>query len=392
MFGITSFGNAVQCYEDLESYDDLETPERRIAFFLPTLAGGGAQRVALNLLKGMREREIALDLVVAGTDGPYLDQIPPGVRVVNLGTGRVMAAIPALVEYLRETKPIALLSHMNHANIAAIIARELARIESNIKTKLVVVEHNTLSTSKARLQRGKLVPPLMKLLYPRADCIIGVSEGVSIDLDTQMGFKLGTSQTVYNPVVDRELIAKSQAPIDHPWFEPGNPPVFLAVGRLSDQKDFANLIAAFAIVRQHQPARLLILGEGENRSQLEAQIAQLGIAADVSLPGFVSNPYAYMHRATAFVLSSRCEGLPTVLIEAMACGCAVISTDCPSGPQEILAGGKYGLLVPIENSTALADAMLQTLNHPIDRSISIDRGRYFSYDRAVDEYLRLLQN
>ncbi len=362
--------------------------ERRIAFFLPTLAGGGAERVALNLLKGMLERDIALDLVLADTDGPYLDQVPTGVRVVNLATRRVMVAIPSLVKYLRETKPVALLSHMNHANIAAIIARDLARID----TKLVIVEHNTLSTSKSRLQRSKLLPPIMKLLYPRADCIVGVSDGVSTDLDAQLGFKPGTSQTVYNPVVDRELIAKSEAPVEHPWFEPGNPPVFLAVGRLSDQKDFTNLIAAFAIVRKSQPARLLILGEGENRSELEAQIAQLGIAADVSMPGFLSNPYAYMHRATAFVLSSRWEGLPTVLIEAMACGCAVVSTDCPSGPQEILADGKYGLLVPIENSTALAKAMLQTLNNSIDRAISTDRGRYFSHDRAVDEYLRLLQN
>ncbi|WP_295621871.1 glycosyltransferase [Chamaesiphon sp. GL140_3_metabinner_50] len=360
-------------------------PTQRIAFFLPTLAGGGAERVALNLLKGMLERDVLLDLVVADTEGPYLEQVPAGVQLVNLGTARVMKAIPALARYLNETKPVALLSHMNHANIAAILARDLARS----KTKLVIVEHNTLSSSKSNLRRSKFLPPMMRFLYPRADAIVGVSQGVATDLESQLGFQPGTVRVVYNPVVDRELLAKAAMPITHPWFEAGNPPVFLAVGRLSQQKDFANLIRAFAIVRQQKSARLLILGEGETRSELEAEIAALGIGADVSLPGFVQNPYAYMSGATTFVLSSQWEGLPTVLIEAMACGCAVVSTDCPSGPDEILASGKYGRLVPIEDSQALADAMLQTLETSPDRSDSLDRGRYFSAERAVDAYLQL---
>ncbi|WP_310482246.1 glycosyltransferase [Chamaesiphon sp. VAR_48_metabat_403] len=360
-------------------------PTQRIAFFLPTLAGGGAERVALNLLAGMRERDLLLDLVVADTEGPYLEQIPTGVRLVNLGTGRVMKAIPALARYLTETKPVALLSHMNHANVAAILARDLARS----KTKLTIVEHNTLSTSKSNLQRSKFLPTMMRWLYPRADEIVGVSQGVATDLELQLGFDPGTVRVIYNPVVDRELLAKATMPVVHPWFEAGNPPVFLAVGRLSEQKDFSNLIRAFALVRQQQSARLIILGEGETRSTLEAEIATLGIGADVSLPGFVQNPYAYMSNATTFVLSSRWEGLPTVLIEAMACGCAVVSTDCPSGPEEILAAGEYGLLVPIEDSPALADAMLQTLTTDTDRLKSIERGRYFSADLAVDAYLKL---
>jgi glycosyltransferase involved in cell wall biosynthesis len=359
--------------------------ERRIAFFLPTLAGGGAERVALNLLTGMLELDIPLDLVVADTAGPYLDQVPDGVRLVNLGTARVMKAIPALASYLKETQPVALLSHMNHANIAAILAKELARS----KTKLTIVEHDTLSASKSKLQRSRFLPLFMKWLYPRAGAIVGVSQGVAADLDSVLGFEPGTVKTIYNPVVDRQLKLKAQAPLDHHWFAPGSPPVFLAVGRLTPQKDFANLIRAFAIVRQQRPARLIILGEGETRSALEAEIATLGITEDVSLPGFNANPYAYMARAAIFVLSSRWEGLPTVSIEAMACGCAVVSTDCPSGPREILAGGKYGLLVPIENSPALAAAMLQTLDTPVDRTQSIERGLYFSSERAVNEYLKL---
>jgi glycosyltransferase involved in cell wall biosynthesis len=360
--------------------------ERRIAFFLPTLAGGGAERVALNLLKGMLEREIHLDLVLADATGPYLDQVPDGVRLIDLGTGRVTKAIPALAKYLKETKPVAMLSHMNHANVAAILARELARS----KAKLVVVEHDTLSAVKSELSRSRFVPPAMKWLYPRATSIVGVSQGVSTDLDSELGFRPGTVKTVYNPVISPDLLAKAGAPVDHPWFEPGQPPVFLAVGRFTPQKDFSNLIQAFGILSKQKDARLMILGEGDLRGELEAEIKSLGLDAKISLPGFVQNPYAYMSKSTAFVLSSRWEGLPTVLIEAMACGCAVVATDCPSGPDEILGSGKYGMLVPIENATALAAAMIKTLEDPLDQASSIDRGMYFSTDRAVSDYLNLL--
>jgi glycosyltransferase involved in cell wall biosynthesis len=359
--------------------------ERRIATFLPSLAGGGAERVALNLLKGMIERDIPVDLVVADLQGEYSGQVPKEVRIFNLAKSRVTRAIPALARYLKEHQPVMLLSHLNHANVAAILARDLARSP----TKLAVVEHSTLSASKPEFFRGRFMPLAMRLLYQRAAAIVGVSQGVSADLDLQLGFRSGTVKTIYNPVVDRELLSSARLPLEHPWFQAVSPPVFLAVGRLSLAKDFANLIRAFAIVRQQRPARLIILGEGEARSALEAEIATLGISDDVSLPGFNANPYAYMAHAATFVLSSRWEGLPTVLIEAMACGCAVVSTDCPSGPQEILAAGKYGLLVPIDNSPALAAAMLQTLDTPMDRAQSIERGRYFSSERAVSEYLKL---
>ncbi len=360
---------------------------KKIAFFLPSLAGGGAERVVVNLLKGMSAQGISLDLVVATTEGPYLEQVPAGVRVINLATGRVISAIPALSRYLKENRPIALISNLNHANVSSILARVLART----KTKLILVEHSTLSVYKSKLLRNNLLPTMMKWLYPIAEVVVGVSQGVAEDLDDRLGFAPGTVRVVYNPVVDADLIAQAQIPPDCAWFQPGSPPVFLGVGRFSAAKDFSNLINAFALVRQQKPARLIILGEGELRGELEETIARHGITEDVSLPGFVQNPYAYMYHASAFVLSSRWEGLPTVLIEAMACGCPVVATDCPSGPQEILAAGKYGLLVPIENATALADAMLQTLEHPISRDVLVERGMYFSHDRAVAEYLQLCE-
>lgn len=360
---------------------------KKIAFFLPNLAGGGAERVVLNLLKGMLAQDISLDLVVASTEGPYLEQVPDQVRVINLATGRVITAVPALSRYLKENRPVALISHMNHANVAAVLARDF----SGITTKLILVEHDTLSASKSKLLRNKLVPTMMKWLYPRADVVVGVSRGVAEDLDDRLGFEPGTVRVVYNPVVDADLISQAKTPLDNTWFQPNSPPVFLGVGRFSAQKDFLNLINAFALVRKQKPARLIILGEGELRGELEEEIERHGITEDVSLPGFVQNPYAYMYNASAFVLSSRWEGLPTVLIEAMACGCPVVATDCPSGPQEILASGKYGRLVLIENSTALADAMLQTLETPVSRDVLLERGMYFSHDRAVAEYLELCE-
>lgn len=358
---------------------------RRIAFFLHALHGGGAEKVAVNLLRGMSARNVPLDLVLATAEGPYLEQVPKQVRVVNLAAGRVVKAIVPLSNYLKKEKPLALLSHMNHVNLAAVVAWELARK----KTRLVLVEHDTLSATKTKLLRGRLIPPLAKLLYPRADALVGVSEGAARDLENQLGIPEGKVSVIYNPVVDNELVAKAKAPLNHPWFDEGSPPVFLAVGRLTIQKDFISLIKAFELVRRQISVRLMILGEGESRSELEAVIASLGVE-DISMPGFVENPYAYMSRACGFVLSSRWEALPTVLIEAMACGCPAIATDCPSGPREILAAGKYGALVPVGDAKALAAAMLQVLKAPVSKNILVQRAMYFSVERIVPEYLSIL--
>jgi glycosyltransferase involved in cell wall biosynthesis len=358
----------------------------RIAFFIPSLHGGGAERMAVNLLKGMSERDIPLDLVLASAEGPYLDEVPKQVRIVNLAKGRVLKAILPLSRYLQQNRPCALLSHMNYANVVAVVAREFSRTN----TRLVLVEHGTLSNSQSRFMRGRFVPMFMKLLYPRADAIVGVSRGVAQDVESQLGLAEGKVSVIYNPVIDNELIAKAKTPLDHPWFQKGAPPVFLGVGRLTEAKDFLSLIKAFALLRKQRLARLIILGEGELRTELEAATDALGIAEDVSIPGFVKNPYAYMNNVSAFVLSSRWEGLPTVLIEAMACGCPVIATDCFSGPREILEAGKYGSLVPVGDEVALSAAMLQVLESPVHRDRLVQRAMDFSIDRAVPEYLALL--
>ncbi|MBE9214536.1 glycosyltransferase [Plectonema cf. radiosum LEGE 06105] len=360
----------------------------RIAFFLPNLYGGGAERIAINLLQGMSSPDIDLDLVLADAEGPLLKQVPSYVRIVNFASVRVLKAIPALSHYLKENQPFALVSHLAHANVAAVLARELA----GTKTKLMLVEHNTLTFAESKLWRARFVPLFMKWLYPRANFVVGVSQGVTEDIKTQLGLEQEKVNTIYNPVVDDKLFLKAKITLNHPWFQQDAPPVFLAVGRLTEQKDFSTLIKAFALVRKQRLARLIILGEGEARGELEAIVKSLGITEDVSLPGFVGNPYAYMYNASAFVLSSSWEGLPTVLIEAMACGCPVVSTDCPTGPKEILESGKYGELVSVGDAVALSKAMLNVLDNPMNSEILAQRTQDFSVDKAVDKYLELLSN
>ena len=202
--------------------------------------------------------------------------------------------------------------------------------------------------------------------------------------------KAGTIKVLYNPIFDLSLILKAQAPVDHPWLQSGQPPIFLAVGRLAPQKDFSTLIKAFAIFRQKHLARLIILGEGSERQQLESEVSQLNLEADVSLPGFTDNPYAYMSRASAFVLSSRFEALPTVVIEALACGCQIIATDCPHGPNEILMAGKYGLLVPVGDAQSFADAMEKAISNPINPNFLRQRAYDFTVKNAALEYLKAM--
>ena len=334
--------------------------ERRVAIFLPDLIGAGAQRVMLNLAIGIDRRGIPVELVLAKAHGSYLTSVPSSIRIVDLAAPRLLASLPALIRYLHRERPPVILSGLANANVLVLWARRLARVP----TRVVVTEHNTLSVDvqSPRNWRAKQVPRLIKRFYQWADSIVAVSRGVADDLANTTSIPRNHVHAIYNPVILPELAAKASEPVNHPWFQADQPSVLLGVGRLTAQKNFALLIRAFAQARQKRPLRLLILGEGEERSQLEALVSSLGLQEDVSLPGFVANPYAYMAHAALFVLSSSWEGLPTVLIEAIYCGTKnnggnVISTDCPSGPNEILAGGKYGRLVPVDDIEALASAI-----------------------------------
>jgi glycosyltransferase involved in cell wall biosynthesis len=232
---------------------------------------------------------------------------------------------------------------------------------------------------------------MLRIFYPWAASVVAVSRGVADDLARVSGLPRESVGVIYNPVITPTMLALAREAPSHPWLAPGQPPVILGVGRLARQKDFLTLVRAFAELRRHRAVRLIILGEGEDRPALEGLARELGVAEDVALPGFQDNALAYMAGSALFVLSSAWEGLPTVLIEALAAGTRVVSTDCPSGPREILQEGRLGALVPVGNAAALATAMLEALDRP-SGSVTLDALTPFTRDAAVDHYLRLIES
>ena len=358
-----------------------------IAIFLRGLYGGGAEKVMLNLASGFVERGLNVDLVLARAAGPYMEQVPPKVRVVDLKAKWMPSSLPKLTSYLRRVHPTTLLAALHYPCEIAVLAKRLA----GVSTRVIVSEHNTLSQEAARIPQKsvQLSPLAARLFYPWADGIIAVSQGVADDLAQITRLNPDRIPVIYNPIVLPELLTLAQEPVEHSWFKPNEPPVILGVGRLHPQKDFATLIRAFAEVRKTQQARLMILGEGPDWQALTNLISELGLTEDVALPGFVQNPYAYMAKASVFVLSSAWEGLGNVLVEAMAIGTPVISTNCESGPEEILAKGKYGALVPVGDSAAIAQAITSVLTGNTQK---LDPGwlDQFTLKVSVQKYIDLL--
>jgi glycosyltransferase involved in cell wall biosynthesis len=361
--------------------------QKRVALFISHMRGGGAQRATLKLAGGIAEHGYAVDLVLAKAEGPFLSELPESVRLVDLNASRVLFSTSALIRYLRRERPAAMLSALHYVNIVALWARRLA----GVSTRVVVSERNQLShaSEHGSNARTRLMPYFIRRFYPWADGIVAVSQGVADDLAQMTGLPHRRIAVIYNPIVTPELQERVKTPLQHPWLENGQPPVVLAAGRLKPQKDFSTLIQAFALVRRNHLARLLILGEGSERPALEALVRESGLAQDVSLPGFVANPYPHMTRASLFVLSSRWEGLPGVLIEAMYCGAPLIATNCPSGPREILKDGQYGLLVPVGDVAALARAIEMALRGKVPRPPR-ESWRPFELKTIVKQYLQIL--
>ncbi len=362
-------------------------PPQRLALFLRCLVGGGAERVMINLAQGFAQRGLKVDLVLAAAGGVYLSEVPPEVRVVDLKATWLPHSLPRLAHYLQQERPTALLAALHYPCEIALWAKRLARVP----TRVVVSEHNMLSLESQRCAElsARLTPLAARLFYGWADGIVSVSHGVAQDLAQITRLKPECIRVIYNPILTPELQARAREPLDHPWFAPDQPPVIMGVGRLRSQKDFPLLIRAFAQVRRSRPARLLILGSGPEKSHLLELARQLGVQADVSLPGFVQNPYAYLARAAVFALSSAWEGFGNVLVEALAVGVPVVSTDCESGPAEILDGGRYGRLVPVGDSEAMAEAILSVLagqTQPVDSAWLTQ----FSLEAAVEHYLQVL--
>lgn len=352
------------------------------------LGGGGAERVMINLARGFLEQGLEVDLVLVKAEGPYLAQLPSRIKVITLNSSRLIFSLPALISYLKKARPSVLISALEDTNLAALWARKLA----NVSTRVIVTVHNNLSreSQNSKQLKRRLTPHLVRIFYPWADNIVGVSSGVAKDL-VKIGLPLDKVHYIYNPIVTFELQEKLQESLDHPWFSPEQPPVILGVGRLAKQKDFTTLIRAFSQVRKQQPARLVLLGDGEERTALESLAQELGVIQDISFLSFVANPYVYMAKASVLVLSSAWEGFGNVLVESMATGTPVVSTDCESGPAEILDNGKYGKLVEVGLVEDMAKAIMETLLNPLSEHVLKERANEFTLEKSVLCYQQLLK-
>jgi glycosyltransferase involved in cell wall biosynthesis len=357
---------------------------RHIALFLPNFDGGGAERAFVTLARGLADLGHRVDLVAGTATGPLRAEISPLVRVVDLAAPRLVAALPGLVRYLRTERPERLYSALEGAGILAILARRLAGRRA---VQVVPSIRNTLSyEARDASPKRRLILWLARWLYPSADAVLAVSQGVATDASKVLRLSASAITVVRNPTLTPEFRRAAEAPVGHLWFNPKSVPVIMGCGRLVPQKDFATLIEAFALVRSQRPCRLLVLGEGPLRSDLVRLADQRGVGTDVALEGFDANPYRFMARSDVFVLSSLFEGSPNVIVQALASGAPVVSTDCPSGPNEILVGVPRGRLVPVSDATRMAIAITAFLDEADGRPHPIDLPG-FGYLEAAQRYL-----
>jgi len=371
----------------------------KIAFYIPNLTIGGAERVITKFLQGLNKEIFQISLLLAEARGPFLKEIPPDIPIYNFNTPYVKKTFFRLIRYLQKEKPQILVSFLTPTNIICI----LAKIFSKTNTKIIINEQTTFSqTSKIntntinKLRVIFILKPLVRITYPFADAIVCVSKGVAEDISQYLpSSKRSKIKIIYNPIVSDELYNLADQPVNHPWFLNKEIPVILAVGRLSIEKDYPTLLKTFSLISKEKKTRLVILGDGEERKNLEELINKLDISENTTLLGFKENPYKYMRRADIFVLSSKLEGFGNVLAEAMATGVPVVSTDCQSGPNEIIENGKNGILVPVGDEKALAEAILKILTNPsLTQKFSLEgkkTAQNFTLEKSVKEYEKLFQ-
>lgn len=359
---------------------------KRVAVFVPSLTGGGAERTNTVLANEFAKRGHLVDLVVVEDSGTFRRMVADNVRLIVLGSRYCMTSGHRFWRYLRRERPDVVLATMRAGIVALLANKALA------KSPRTVVRHECsysglYETSDAL---GRLLLRLQSWVMPSADAVVSVSKDAAAELVEVVPKAASKVMTIWNPVYGQQLLELSREPVSHPWLNDPETPVVLSVGRLMPQKDYGTLLDAFALVLQSRRARLVIVGEGPDRPMLAARIKALGIADFVDLPGFADNPFAYMKSAHVFVMSSFAEGLPAVLIEALSCGTPVVSTNCPTGPREILDDGKWGRLVPVGDSEAMAEAIVQTLDDPPDSAVQVGRAKSFDVDASVDQHLEVM--
>ncbi len=378
------------------------TPLKAVAIYLSARSHGSREVAFLELIRRLLDRGTRVDVLVAGIEPWLHDALDPRAHILDLcggwmGKGRLRLphlvraylSFPMVAAYLRRARPDVLFATSIPPNLASLLGRMVA----GTSTPVVIRQSNVVRLVQAKRYAGVGRRPrdwILPGLYRRADAIIAVSAGVAENLRVLRTGPDDRVAVVPNGVALERISGRAAEPVNHPWLQGDGGRVLLAIGRLVPKKDYPTLLEALRLVRLGCPARLIILGEGPERGQLEAMASRLGVRDFVSMPGFCSNPFAYLARADLYVLSSISEGMPSSLIEALACGCPVVSTDCPSGPSEILDGGAYGALVPVGNPQALASTILEALRRPRDDERLRARAAEFSVEACVARYLDVL--
>ncbi len=356
-----------------------------ISILVPTLDQGGAERSMVHLANALFRRGCQAQLVTAlSGDGVYRDEIEQGLPFVDLGAGRQRYFPRVLGRYISDCKPDIIVSALmsNWTVGIAMLAK--------YPVKIVISERSVLSTQikNAGNMLADISFLLSRFLYPRAARVVAVSQGVADDLVAHQLVKPDRIKVIYNPVISDQFYKLLKEEMSLPLLHPTSPN-FVAVGRFHEDKNYPLLIKAFAMLRRNMPCRLILFGEGVLRPALESLIAELGLGEDVLLPGFVRNPFPYITRASCFVLSSRVEGLPGALIQALGCGTTVVATNCVSGPAEILDNGKYGILVPVGDVEALHKGMCEALAHPFVPDLLRQRAQLYSEQNCINAYMEL---
>lgn len=362
---------------------------------MPSLRGGGAENVFVKIASYLAANmDYRIDLVVATAEGPLRQKLHPKVRLIDFGKHRVIHTIVPLSIYLRKERPDVLLSTMTHTNVVAAASIYLSGCH---RIRFVVREANYFSKlcQHARYFNEKSSLTLARWVYRHVDKVVVPSKDMADDLCKTLRISRKKIAIIYNPVDIKQIYALANEEVHHPWLaDKSNIPLILSVGRLVPQKGFDVLLQAIAEIRKSRAVRLIILGEGQQRSALFRLSEKLKIADVVEMPGFVDNPYPYMKHASVFVLSSNYEGMPNVLLEALALGTPIVSTDCPSGPREILRDGDFGLLVPVGNAQAMAGAILSILDAPEQYGMTPEREVWirqnFDLKQVAQKYIQIL--
>lgn len=363
----------------------------RLALFMPSFEGGGAERVMISLANEIARRGYVVDLVVLNSIGPYRRYVSEAVRIVSLNAPRARSAGVSLWRYVRSSRPTVVLATLRASILLITLVRWIARL----RTKIVVRQASVIEDPAGPLEVLRFYLMYLPVFYRKADKFIALSNDVACTMRSRLRVRNKEIRVIHNPafiesnLTDGDL---SSATVDGVVRE-NNVPVIVMIGSLKPQKDYPSFLRAFRLVRDVVKCRVVILGDGPLRESLESIIRELDLGRDVLLPGFVDDPLSYLMDADLFVHSAKYEGFGNVIVEALSVGLPIVATDCPGGPREILDNGRYGVLVPVGDVERMAEEILSALarNHSKEERLALkSRADAFRIERIADIYLDYL--